>query len=79
MALLRDFVNSGDADQGKEFMAEDVRNWAHAMGLPQPHSARAWGAVISKAAKDGAIVFAGYGKTANPNAHRTPAAVWRKG
>ena len=62
----------------QEFMAEDVRAWAYLMGLkPAPH-ARAWGAVIQRANKEGLIEHIGYGKTANPTAHRTPASLWKK-
>ena len=73
-----DYLRSYLHDVSGDFMGEDVRNYAHARGLPRPHSARAWGAVINKAAHDGVIVFVRYAKTVNPTAHRTPAAVWRK-
>lgn len=60
------------------FLAEDVRSFATANGLPEPPCARAWGAVIKRASDAGLIAFSGYGKTSNPKAHRTPAALWKK-
>lgn len=62
--------------QGRGFMAEEVRQYAHDRGLPQPPSARAWGAVMIRAAKNGIIRAVGYGLTRNPQAHKTPARVW---
>lgn len=61
-----------------EFMAEELREWAHKTGLPMPPSARAWGAVIVTARKQGLIKHAGYRNVENPKAHRTPASVWIK-
>jgi hypothetical protein len=61
-----------------EFQTEQVRDWAHAKGLPKPPSARAWGAVMSTAQREGIITHAGYKNTTNPKSHATPAAVWRK-
>lgn len=62
---------------GKQFMAEEVRVWAHKNGLAEPPHARAWGGVIVKAKKLGLIEHCGYGNVSNPKAHRTPASVWR--
>lgn len=62
----------------KKFMTEDVRVWSYANGLPKASSGRAWGSVITKAQKSGIIIFHGYDRVKNPNAHRTPAAVWVK-
>lgn len=60
-----------------EFMTEDVRKWAHSLGLEQAPSARAWGAVALRGAREGLIVKVGYRKTQNPLAHSTPATVWQ--
>lgn len=60
-----------------EFMLEDVRNWAHRIGFPQAPSARAWGAVALRGARERLILRAGYRKTQNPLAHGTPATLWR--
>lgn len=60
-----------------EFMTEDVRNWAHKLGLPAAPSGRAWGAVALRACRDRIIVSNGYRKTTNPLAHGTPATLWR--
>lgn len=61
-----------------EFMAEEVRIWAHSQGLEEPPSARAWGAVIVTAKRRGIIRSNGYRKVSNPLAHSTPASVWLK-
>ena len=60
------------------FMAEQLREWAHKNGLEEPTHFRAWGSVIITAKKRGLIRHAGYGRVENPNAHRTPASIWRK-
>lgn len=60
------------------FMTEDFRNWAEAKGLQSPPSKRAYGSIIQKASKNGLIQFHRYGKTTNPKAHCTPAAIWVK-
>lgn len=62
----------------QRFMAEEIREWAHECGLPEPPSARAWGAVIVTAKNAGLIKHAGYAAVENPKAHRTPASVWEK-
>jgi hypothetical protein len=60
-----------------EFMTEDVRNWAERLGFPPAPSARAWGAVALRAARERLIERHGYRKTCNPLAHGTPATLWR--
>jgi hypothetical protein len=60
------------------FLGEEVRQYAFIHGLENPPSKRAWGAIIVKAQKEGLIEFAGYGKTSNPKAHSTPAALWKR-
>ena len=63
---------------GKEFMTEDVRQYAYRHGFPNPPSERAWGGVMVAACKEGLIERVGFAAVSNPNAHRTPATVWRK-
>lgn len=63
-------------DHSGPFMAEQVRSVAQLSGLPVPCHERAWGAVLTRAAKNGLIKAIGYGKTSNPNAHSTPATLW---
>jgi hypothetical protein len=58
------------------FMAEEVRSYAALMDFPLPPSARAWGGVIAKAAREGLIEGRGYAPVRNVKAHRTPARVW---
>lgn len=60
----------------KEFMTEDARNASLGI-IPEPPSARAWGGIIVKAAKNGLIERIGYRNVKNSKAHCTPAAVWR--
>ncbi len=60
----------------KEYMAEDVRT-ASANIVPEPPSKRAWGGIFAKAKKNNLIERIGYGNVKNPNAHCTPATIWR--
>ena len=61
-----------------EFMTENVRHYAYSRGLPHPPSERAWGGVMVAACKEGLIERVGFASVSNPNAHRTPATVWRR-
>lgn len=62
----------------REFMGEDVRQWAHHdAGLPMPPDGRAWGFVIVRGLKEGLYECVGYRKTRIPPAHATPRAIWR--
>lgn len=66
------------AMQTHEFLGEDVRSWAHRdMGLDHPPKACAWGAVMTRAAREGIIEHAGYAKTRIPPQHSKPAVKWR--
>ena len=58
------------------FLAEDIREYATQRGLERPPSARAWGAVMLRAARLGKIDKCGYASTTNPRAHGTPATLW---
>ena len=60
----------------REFMAEDFRYAAEGI-VPEPPSLRAYGGIISRAAKDGLIFRIGYSQVKNPRAHMANAAVWR--
>jgi hypothetical protein len=65
------------AQVNAEFMAEDLRVWAHDKGLPKPPDPRAWGAVVNRAVKRGIIVRDRFELTKVPPAHATPRPVWR--
>lgn len=65
------------ATEHSEFMTEDVRVWAHQIGLPKPPDGRAWGAVTLRAVKASIIYCHHYRKTRIPPAHATPRPVWR--
>lgn len=69
--FLMDFLQNG-----QRFLCEDVRAFATERGLPEPPSKRAWGSVITSAARSGLIRQVGYGCVKNARAHRTPAAIW---
>ena len=58
------------------FMAEEVRSLAAYQDFPLPPSARAWGGIIIRAAKEGLIVRMGIQKVKNKKAHCANAAVW---
>lgn len=57
------------------FMAENVR-MASVGVIARPPHARAWGAVMVRAARAGIIRKRGYRNVSNPLAHRTPATLW---
>lgn len=61
----------------KEFMAEDVRQFAVDNGLPEPPSLRAWGAIMVRARKNKLITFVEWSPVSNSRAHCTPASIWR--
>lgn len=67
----------GFARRNDTFMVEEVRQAARGI-VPEPPSLRAWGSVVTKAAKAGAIKRIGYKEVENPKAHCTPASVWMK-
>lgn len=60
----------------REFMTEELREASYGI-IPLPPSARAWGGVVLRAAKDGLIYNAGYRKVKNEKAHCTPATLWK--
>ena len=60
----------------REFMAEEVREYAYKRGLPHPISERAWGAVMSRAQKAGIIRWCGNRQVKNRKAHSATASVW---
>ena len=61
---------------GREFMTEDVREYATKRGLPKPPSLRAWGAVMQRAQRAGIIRWAGNRQVRNRKAHHAVASVW---
>lgn len=60
------------------FLAEEVREYAKVNGLEDAPSQRAWGGVMTRAARAGIIKNIGFRLTTNPVAHRTPATLWCK-
>lgn len=72
--FLKEFLGNHNGP----FMVEEVRSYAALLDFPLPPSARAWGAVILRAAKEKLVERCGYSQTKNVKAHRTPAALWRQ-
>lgn len=62
---------------GGSFLAEQVREYAHAEGLEYPPDGRAWGAVLSRAAKARVIRPIGYAPARSSN--RSPKVLWELG
>lgn len=63
------------AKSREPFIAEDVRAWAEGLGLiSAPHDARAWGAVIQKAARKGMLAKVGYAPAKSSNL--SPKVLW---
>jgi hypothetical protein len=60
-----------------DFMTEDVRNACKGV-VPEAPTARAWGAIILKAAHADLIRKVGIRPVKNLRAHRANAAVWRR-
>ena len=71
--LLQQFVVESDTET---FLTEDVRWWAHGKIDPPP-DARAWGAILTKAARANLIQSYGYAKVADPARHRGVATLWK--
>lgn len=64
------------ANPGKEFLAEEAREWAEAMELVDPaKNERAWGAVLRRAAKLQIIRKVGYAPAKSSNL--SPKVLWR--
>lgn len=59
------------------FMTEDVRNYAEALGMPEPPDKRAWGSVAMRAKKAGLIVSMGYAPQQSLNSHKAPKTLWK--
>lgn len=60
------------------FMGEDIRAFATQRGLPAPPHLRAWGGVLTRAAKSGAIRKIGFSNVKDPNGHRGAATLWER-
>lgn len=60
--------------RNEEFFAPDF--W-RVSGLEKPREARALGALIMRAAKEGLIAKVGFRQSTDPRSHLCPRAVWR--
>lgn len=75
--MLHHFLRSMKRGGRETFMGEDFKLFAYANGLQHARSDRAFGSVMSRAAKAGLITRAGYGQVSNPTAHAATASIWR--
>jgi hypothetical protein len=73
-----DLIKQYLSEVSTSFMAEEIRSYAAMYDFPLPPHARAWGAVIVRAAKEGLIKKVGYGQVMNRKAHMANASVWIK-
>jgi hypothetical protein len=71
--LLIDYVKCYGS---QPFKGEDARHWSMEMGLPAPPSLRAFGAIISKASREGIIKAVGYTQVTNKKAHAANCRLW---
>lgn len=60
-----------------DVMAEDVRQFATALGLPKPPELRAWGAVMLRGKRAGFIKHAGWTTAKDPRVHSNPVGTWK--
>lgn len=61
-----------------KFMAEDVRAVANTAGIEAPPDARAWGAVVTRAARERVIRRVGYGPQRAAGCHMAPKSIWSR-
>ena len=61
----------------EEFMTEDVRKASKGI-VPGPPDLRAWGSIVTKAARVGLIHSTGIRSVKDPKAHAGYATVWKK-
>lgn len=79
MGFLKEFsIRCWASASQHNFTAEDVYDYAERYGLPRPPDRRAWGAVMTKAAKQGIIRKVGYGVSARPECHNRPVTMWER-
>lgn len=58
------------------FLTEDVRDYASAQGVDDPHDGRAWGHVMQRAKREGIAVPIGYAAAKSSNG--SPKVLWRR-
>lgn len=67
------------AHPGREFMAEDVREYAYnVLAVPYPPHCRAWGGIFAAAAREGLIVRVSIGPVKTASSHMANASRWRE-
>ncbi len=59
------------------FTAENVRAFATEKGLPEAPDNRAWGSILTRAAKEGLIRKTGYRQAEGRACHMHPVTLWR--
>ena len=63
---------------GETVLGVNIRNYAEANGFEEPHSKRAWGAIIKRLAKSEKIRWSGYTSTPDPKNHCANISRWVK-
>ncbi len=64
------------ATHRKPFMTEDVRQAATLAGFAPPPDARAWGLVVTRAARANLIKRVGFGPRKSAGTHMGPTSIW---
>jgi len=64
--------------RSQTFRSEDIRKFAEREGLPIPPDKRAWGSIMTKAAKAGKIKKLGWTTASDPKVHKNPVSLWCK-
>lgn len=60
-----------------EFMCEAARRFAEARGIAPPPDKRAWGSVMTRAARAGYVRKIGFACATDPKVHMNPAGLWK--
>ena len=73
--LAEQFVLGRTRDD--RFQATEIRAFAESCGLPAPPDARAWGHIVRRLKKKGAIIEVGLGRSLDPKQHHGYITEWR--
>ena len=73
--LAEQFVLGKTRDD--RFQATEIRAFAESCGLPAPPDARAWGHIVRRLKKKGAIIEVGRSRSLDPKQHNGYITEWR--
>ena len=76
-AFLLVYINKCRMTGANTLTSEDVRAYAHGLGLPVPPSSRAWGGPMLRARRAGLLVRHGITEARDPGCHMGIRNVWR--